>query len=58
MKGLEDEGIYEYPNHFKVSFAASPKDTVLVAIINQSEYVLKYKVMMFFPQDYTIHFFR
>jgi len=34
------EGIYEYSGHLQVSFAASPKDTALVAIINQSEYKL------------------
>ena len=55
----EYEGIYEYPNHLKVSFAASPKDTVLVAIINQSEYVLKYESPDVFSTKYdTIHFFR
>jgi len=55
----EYEGIYEYPNQLKVSFAASPKDTALVAIINQSEYVLKYESPDVFSTKYdTIHFFR
>ncbi len=55
----EYEGIYEYPNQLKVSFAASPKDTALVAIIHQSEYVLKYESPDVFSTKYdTIHFFR
>ena len=55
----EYEGIYEYPNQQKVSFAASPKDTALVAIINQSEYVMKYESPDVFSTMYdTIHFFR
>jgi len=55
----EYEGIYEYPNQLKVSFAASPKDTALVAIINQSEYVMKYESSDVFSTMYdTIHFFR
>ena len=55
----EYEGIYEYPNQLKVSFAASPKDNALVAIINQSEYVMKYESADVFSTMYdTIHFFR
>ncbi|HTQ67036.1 MAG TPA: serine hydrolase [Puia sp.] len=55
----EYEGIYEYPNHFKVSFAASSRDTVLVAIINQSEYVLKNESQDVFSTRYdTIRFLR
>ncbi|HLY70170.1 MAG TPA: serine hydrolase [Puia sp.] len=53
------EGVYEYPNHLKVSFAASPKDTALVAIINQSEYVLKNESRDVFSTKYdTIAFLR
>jgi CubicO group peptidase (beta-lactamase class C family) len=53
------EGIYEYPNHLKVSFAASPKDTVLVAIINQSRYMLKNENPDIFYTAYdTIRFLR
>ncbi|MGN6530542.1 MAG: serine hydrolase domain-containing protein [Ginsengibacter sp.] len=53
------EGIYEYPNHIKVLFAASPKDTALVAIINQSEYVLKNESPDVFSTQYdTLTFFR
>jgi CubicO group peptidase (beta-lactamase class C family) len=55
----EYEGIYDYAGHLKVSFAASPKDTALVAIINQSEYVLKNESPDVFSTSYdTIHFFR
>ncbi len=55
----EYQGIYEYPNHIKVSFAASPKDTALIAIINQSEYVLKNESPDVFSTKYdTIRFFR
>lgn len=55
----EYQGIYEYPNHLKVSFAASPKDTALIAIINQSEYVLKNESPDVFSTKYdTIHFLR
>lgn len=53
------EGIYEYAGHLKISFAASPKDTALVAIINQSEYVLKSEGNDVFSTKYdTISFFR
>jgi len=53
------EGIYDYAGHLKVSFAASPKDTALVAIINQSEYVLKNESPDVFSTRYdTIHFLR
>lgn len=55
----EYEGIYEYRNHIKVLFAASPKDTALVAIINQSEYILKNESPDVFSTQYdTITFFR
>jgi CubicO group peptidase (beta-lactamase class C family) len=55
----EYEGIYEYPGHLKVSFAASPKDTSLVAIINQSEYKLKNESPDVFSSKYdSIHFLR
>ncbi|MEO8854573.1 MAG: hypothetical protein ABI359_12400, partial [Ginsengibacter sp.] len=55
----EYQGIYEYPNHLKVSFAASPKDTALIAIINQSEYLLKNESPDVFSTKYdTIHFLR
>ncbi len=55
----EYQGMYEYPNRLKVSFAASPKDAVLVAIINQSEYILKNESPDVFSTKYdTIHFFR
>jgi CubicO group peptidase (beta-lactamase class C family) len=55
----EYQGVYEYPNHLQVSFAASPKDTALVAIINQSEYILKNESPDVFSTKYdTIHFFR
>jgi CubicO group peptidase (beta-lactamase class C family) len=53
------QGIYDYPNHLKVSFAASPKDTSLVAIINKSEYELKNKSPdIFYTQYDTIRFLR
>ncbi len=53
------QGIYDYPNHLKVTFAASPKDTVLVAIINQSEYILKNESPdIFYTQYDTIRFLR
>jgi CubicO group peptidase (beta-lactamase class C family) len=53
------EGVYQYPNNLKVSFAASPKDTALVAIINQSFYVLKYESPDVFSTKYdTLHFIR
>jgi CubicO group peptidase (beta-lactamase class C family) len=55
----EYEGIYDYAGHLKVSFAASPKDTALVAIINQSEYILKNESPDVFSTRYdTIHFLR
>src|SRR5579871_1282820 len=55
----EYEGIYEYLNPSKVLFAASPKDTALIAIINQSEYVLKNDSPDVFSTKYdTVHFFR
>lgn len=34
------EGIYEYSNHTTVAIAASPKDSLLYAIINKSKYPL------------------
>ena len=53
------EGIYEYSAHLEVSFAASPKDTILVAIINQSEYKLKNLSPDAFSSQYdTIYFLR
>lgn len=53
----EYQGIYEYPNLLKVSFSASPKGTALIAIINQSEYVLKNESHDVFSTKYdTIHF--
>ena len=55
----EYEGVYEYAGHLQVSFAASPKDTALVAIINQSEYILKNENPDVFSTRYdTIHFLR
>ena len=55
----EYEGIYNYANNLKVSFAASPKDTELVAIINQREYILKNESPDVFSTKYdTIHFLR
>lgn len=35
------EGIYEYENKTTLQIAASPKDTILYAIINESKYALK-----------------
>ncbi|MEO6980675.1 MAG: serine hydrolase [Mucilaginibacter sp.] len=35
------EGLYQYRFGDKIKFAASPKDTVLFAVINQSRYLLK-----------------
>ncbi|WP_158827257.1 serine hydrolase domain-containing protein [Mucilaginibacter lacusdianchii] len=35
------EGLYEYANHSTLKIAASPKDTLLYAIINQSRYPLR-----------------
>jgi len=53
------EGIYEYSGHLSVSFAASPKDTLLVAIINQSEYKLRnLSPDVFSSQFDTIRFLR
>ncbi|QSB28923.1 serine hydrolase [Flavobacterium sp. CLA17] len=37
----EYEGVYEYVNKGSLKIAASPKDTVLFAIINESKYKLK-----------------
>lgn len=37
----EYEGIYEYQNNTTLQIAASPKDTLLYAIINESKYALK-----------------
>ena len=34
------EGIYEFTNHTTLKIAASPKDTILYAIINKSRYPL------------------
>jgi CubicO group peptidase (beta-lactamase class C family) len=51
------EGIYDYTGHLKVSFAASPKDTALVAIINQNAYTLKNESPDVFSTRYdTIRF--
>src|SRR4029078_256448 len=36
----EFEGLYEYPDHTTLKIAASPKDTTLYAIINESRYPL------------------
>jgi CubicO group peptidase (beta-lactamase class C family) len=55
----EYEGIYEYAGHLKVSFAASSKDTALVAIINQSQYILKNESPDVFSTRYdTVRFLR
>ena len=35
------EGIYEYTNHTTLAIAASPKDSLLYAIVNKSNYPLK-----------------
>jgi CubicO group peptidase (beta-lactamase class C family) len=37
----EYEGLYEYENNSTLQITASPKDTLLYAIINESKYVLK-----------------
>ncbi len=37
----EYEGIYEYENNTTLQIAASPKDTILYAIINESKYSLR-----------------
>jgi CubicO group peptidase (beta-lactamase class C family) len=37
------EGQYQYVNHSTLQIAASPQDTMLYAIINQSRYKLKHK---------------
>src|SRR4051812_35925412 len=34
------EGLYEYTNHSTLKIAASPKDTILYAIIDESRYKL------------------
>jgi CubicO group peptidase (beta-lactamase class C family) len=39
----EYEGLYEFMNHSTLQIAASPVDSTLYAIINQSRYKLKYK---------------
>ncbi len=36
----EYEGLYEYMNHSTLQIAASPKDTLLYAVINESKYKL------------------
>lgn len=36
----EFEGLYEYTNHTTLKVAASPKDTTLYAIVNESKYLL------------------
>src|SRR5688572_9825535 len=37
----EFEGLYEYSNQSTLKIAASPKDTCLFAVINESRYQLK-----------------
>jgi CubicO group peptidase (beta-lactamase class C family) len=37
----EFEGVYEYVNHTTLKIAASPKDTLLYAVIGESKYALK-----------------
>lgn len=37
----EYEGLYEYRNNTTLQIAASPKDTILYALINESKYALK-----------------
>lgn len=38
---IQYEGVYEFTNHTTLKIAASPKDTILYAIINKSSYPLK-----------------
>jgi hypothetical protein len=41
-ENLKDyQGLYQYSNNTTLKIAASPKDTILYAIINQSRYRLK-----------------
>ena len=41
-QNLKDyQGLYQYSNNTTLKIAASPKDTILYAIINQSRYPLK-----------------
>jgi CubicO group peptidase (beta-lactamase class C family) len=54
------EGLYEYVNHTTLKIAASPKDTVLYAIINKSTYALAPYLKDVFktPQKENIEFIR
>jgi CubicO group peptidase (beta-lactamase class C family) len=56
----EYQGVYEYANNYILKIAASPKDTVLYAIINQSQYALKANGRDIFmdPQNEVIKFLR
>ncbi|MDB5087207.1 MAG: putative periplasmic esterase, partial [Mucilaginibacter sp.] len=54
------EGLYEYVNHTTLKIAASPKDTLLYAIINKSSYALTPHLKDVFktPQKENIEFIR
>jgi CubicO group peptidase (beta-lactamase class C family) len=56
----EYEGLYEYLNKTTLKIAASPKDTILYAIINESKYTLRSveKDVFFDMAKNTIRFFR
>ena len=56
----EYEGVYQYVNHTSLKIAASPKDTILYAIIHQSKYALipSGKDLFLNPAKQNIQFLR
>lgn len=56
----EFEGVYQYVNHTSLKMAASPKDTILYAIIHQSKYALipSGKDLFLNPAKQNIQFLR
>src|SRR3982751_1040176 len=54
------EGLYQYTNHSTLKIAASPKDTVLYAVINESKYKLTPAVKDLFlnMSKQTVQFYR
>ena len=56
----EFEGLYQYVNNTTLKIAASPKDTILYAIIHQSKYALipSGKDLFLNPQKQNIQFIR
>jgi hypothetical protein len=56
----EYEGVYEYANNSTLKIAASPKDTLLYAIINESKYKLTFysKDLFLNMSNQKVQFFR